>query len=152
MVIFDQATPGPAVVEEGLKEDRAAAEEAFKEAIAAKEALQDELDELKDAYSKLYQEAIAREGELEDEVKDLQDRLDAMVDTGVVDPTLHNALVKVFYLDADNQDVENPTVNMLVEGVLDLTKESLLELEKDQALLKQYSKRIERLEYIIENS
>jgi regulator of PEP synthase PpsR (kinase-PPPase family) len=145
LVIFDQATPGPAVAEEGLKEDHAAAEEAFKEAIAA----QAELDELRDAYSKLYQEAMDREGELEDEVKDLRDRLDAMVDTGVVDPTLHDALIKTFYLDTDNRDVENPTVNMLVEGVLELTKESLLELEKDQVLLKQYSKRIERLEYLI---
>jgi CHAD domain-containing protein len=144
------SAPEPA--QEGPKEDHAAAEEAFKEAIAAKEALQAELDELRDAYSKLYEEAMAREGELEDEVKDLQDRLESMVDTGVVDPTLHDALIKVFYLDADNQDVENPTVNVLVEGVLDLTKESLLELEKDQVLLKQYSKRIERLEYIIENS
>lgn len=106
------------------------------------EALQFELDELKAAYSKLYTEAMEREAELEDEIAYL--RAD-----GVLDPTVAEQARKVFYIDSDNRDIEEPSVNRLVKGVVDLAKEAILQVEKDQIQLKQYSNRIERLEFII---
>jgi len=106
------------------------------------EALEQEIEELRAAYEKLRTEAVDREAELEAEIE-------GMVARGTVEPTLLGPLNKVFYIDSDNQAVEDPTVNDMVRGVISIAKEALLQTEKDQLLMKQYGKRIQQLETLI---
>jgi hypothetical protein len=106
------------------------------------ETLRTELEELRSSYEILRSEAIDREAELEGEIE-------AMMVRGSVEPSLMDPLIKVFYIDSDNRAVEEPTVNDMVRGVIRLTKEALLQTEKDQIMLKQYGKRIQQLETLI---
>jgi FtsZ-binding cell division protein ZapB len=109
---------------------------------ALNESLQEEMDELKEAYNKLYKEAMAREEELEEEVSRLQTE-------GAIRPSLLGPLRSVVYIDSDNKDVKDPTVNDLIQGTVTLAKEALLQVEKDAIQLKRYSSRIEQLENLI---
>jgi hypothetical protein len=106
------------------------------------DALEAELEELRAAYDKLRTEAIDREAELEAEIE-------GMVARGTVEPSLLGPLNKVFYIDSDNQAVEDPTVNDMVRGVIAIAKEALIQTEKDQIMMKQYGKRIQQLETLI---
>lgn len=106
------------------------------------EALEAELEELREAYDKLRTEAVDREAELEAEIE-------GMVARGTVEPSLLGPLNKVFYIDSDHRDVEDPTVNDMVRGVISIAKEALIQTEKDQILMKQYGKRIQQLETLI---
>jgi FtsZ-binding cell division protein ZapB len=140
----DQGSEGAPTGDQGSEGSEGAPAEAddSAEILADLEALQSEYDKLKEAYNKLYTEATAREEELEEELRAL--RANGHVCASTIEP-----LRKVFYLDADNSDVTNPTVNELVHGVVGLAKEALLTVEKDQVLLKRYSKRIEQLETLL---